>query len=51
MYNIRNMKRVNYYLAIRQIEKLKEISKEEGISVSEILRRIIDKYLQQYKNK
>lgn len=39
------MKRVNYHLAEKQIAKLKALSKNMGISVSEIIRRAIDDYL------
>ena len=39
------MKRVNYYIPDRQIEKLRELSEHTGISMSEIIRRAIDDYL------
>ena len=40
------MKRTNIYLSNGQGEKLKERSKNLGLSVSEIIRRIIDDYLE-----
>lgn len=40
------MKRVNLYLTEYQIKKLKRLSKELGLSVSEIIRRMIDKGLE-----
>lgn len=46
MFNKGNpMKRVNYYLSELQLDKLKKLSTETGISVSEIIRRAVDKYL------
>ena len=36
------MKRVNFYLTEYQIKKLKQLSKEIDLSVSEIIRRMID---------
>jgi len=38
------MKRVNYHLTDKQIEKLREHSKNTGLSVAEIIRRTIDAY-------
>ncbi len=40
------MRRTNIYLSNGQDEKLKERSKSLGLSVSEIIRRIIDDYLE-----
>lgn len=45
------MKRVNYYLSDIQIDKLKKLSTETGITVSEIIRRAVDSYLEQKKGK
>ena len=38
------MKLKNFYLTIKEIEKMQISSKKMGISVSEFLRRIIDNY-------
>ena len=43
------MKRSSFYLTSRQMEKLHRISKETGLSVAEIIRRAIDKYLRTVK--
>ncbi len=45
------MKRVNYYLSDVQLKKLDSESKKTGLSVSEILRRIIDNYFEKQKSK
>ena len=37
------MKRVNYHLTEFQIKKLKELSKQTGLSTAELIRRAIDK--------
>jgi len=39
------MKRIDIYIAEPQLKKLKALSKETGLSVSELIRRTIDKYL------
>lgn len=39
------MKRVNYHLTDKQIETLKEIAKDTGLTVAELIRRAIDKFL------
>lgn len=36
------MKRVNYHLTEKQIKTLREISKDTGLSVAELIRRAID---------
>ena len=46
-----NMELKNYYLTVKEIEKLHNASKDMGISVSELLRRIIDGYFEKLKNK
>ena len=51
MYNIHTMKRVNYHLTTSQIEKLREISKDTGLSVAELIRRAVDEYLGKKKKK
>lgn len=48
MYNVR-MKKVNYYLSVKQIEALKELALQTGISISEHIRRAIDIYLKLLK--
>ena len=45
------MKRVNYYLSEKQIKDLKQLSGKTGITVSEIIRRAIDEYLDENKSK
>jgi len=42
------MKRYNFYLPEQQMEKLQELSKQTGLSVSELIRRAIDKLLDAY---
>lgn len=49
MYNICIMKRVNYHLTAPQIKKLKELSKKTGLSLAELIRRAIDKFLEKQK--
>jgi hypothetical protein len=44
-----DMKRKNFYLSKREIESLESKSKKIGISVSELLRRIIDSYFENTK--
>ena len=39
------MKRVNYHLPEPIIEKLKELSRETGLSVAELIRRALDDFL------
>lgn len=41
------MKRVNYVLTEFQIKRLRELSEKTGLSMSEILRRAIDKYFEE----
>ena len=43
------MKRVNYHLTEKQIKGLKEISKDTGLSVAELIRRSVDIYLRSVK--
>jgi Arc/MetJ-type ribon-helix-helix transcriptional regulator len=40
------MKRVNYHLPEQVIAKLKEEAERTGLSISEIIRRAIDAYLE-----
>lgn len=45
------MIRVNYHLTLKQLERLREMSKETGLAVAELIRRAIDKYFEaQSKN-
>jgi hypothetical protein len=41
------MKRVGYYLTEKQFRYLKKVSKITGLSVSELIRRIIDGYIKE----
>lgn len=38
-----NMKRTHIYLTEKQVDKLKQESKNTGLSISEIIRRLVDK--------
>lgn len=40
------MKRINYHLTEKQIQTLKDYSKETGLSLAEIVRRAIDKFFE-----
>ena len=40
-----SMKRVNYHLPIRQLQAMRELSKQTGLTVAELIRRAIDVYL------
>jgi Ribbon-helix-helix protein, copG family len=39
------MKRTNFYLTHRQMERLKERSEGEGLSLAELVRRAVDAFL------
>lgn len=43
------MKRVNYHLTEKQIERLEELSERTGLSVAELIRRAIDEYMKKQK--
>jgi len=43
------MKRVNYHLTELQIKWLKDLSKQIGLSVAELIRRAIDEYMRKEK--
>lgn len=45
------MKRKNFYLSDPHIEYLEEQSKELDITVSEIIRRILEKHIKEEENK
>lgn len=41
------MKRINYHLTENQIKELKKIREKTGLSLAELVRRAIDKYLEE----
>ena len=43
------MKRTNVHLTEKQIVKLKQIAKNTGLTVAEIIRRFVDDGLKKYK--
>jgi len=43
-----NMIRKNFHLSMQQITALKSIASKKGIAVAELVRRIIDKYLDKF---
>lgn len=45
------MKRKDIYLTQQQIKALARLSKKNGLSVSEIIRRAIDEYLEKHIGK
>ena len=45
----RDMVIKNHYFSVKEIEHLEKKAKELGISVSEVLRRIIDSYFEKEK--
>lgn len=45
------LKRVTYYLQPEQFEELKQLSEDTGATVSELIRRAINDYLNKNKNK
>jgi len=45
VYSKLTMKRTNIHLSEKQIERLKALSKETGLTVAELVRRAIDEYL------
>jgi len=45
------MIRVNYYITKKQNESLKSMSKDIGLSVSELIRRAIDKWIEEQRMK
>lgn len=44
------MQRMDFYLTESQIIELKKLSEETGLSVSELIRRAVDRYLKDQKN-
>lgn len=47
----REMKKYNLYLTEPQIESLTQISEQKGLSVSEVIRRALDAYLEEEEEK
>ncbi len=45
------MKKYNLYLSEQQISALALLSEERGLSVSEIIRRALDEYIEKESNK
>jgi metal-responsive CopG/Arc/MetJ family transcriptional regulator len=45
------MKRIHHYMSEKQIAELEKISEERDLSISEIIRRAIDDYLEKQKKK
>ena len=45
------MKKYNLYLTELQIESLTQISEQKGLSVSEVIRRALDAYLEEEEEK
>ena len=41
------MKRINTYLTEKEIKELGKLAKQMGLTVAELIRRAIDKYLQE----
>jgi hypothetical protein len=45
------MIRFNHYLTPQQGKKLRAVAKQTGLSVAEIVRRLVDKYLEEGEDK
>ena len=45
------MKRINFCFPEQLIEKLKKLSKDTGLTMSEIIRRALDDYFDKHKDK
>lgn len=43
--------RVGFYLTDLQIQKVKKVSKQTGLTVSEIIRRALDEWLEKHEGK
>ncbi|MGA2465520.1 MAG: CopG family transcriptional regulator [Thermodesulfobacteriota bacterium] len=41
-----NVKRTNIYLTENQVKQFKKLSKQRGITASELIRRILDQWLE-----
>jgi predicted DNA-binding protein len=44
------MIKVNHFLTEKQLQYLRDISKDTGLSVAEIIRRLIDKHIKEGNN-
>jgi arsenate reductase-like glutaredoxin family protein len=42
------MKRVDYYLTVPQVERLKQLTETTGLTTSELIRRAVDEYLDKH---
>jgi hypothetical protein len=45
------MRRTNIYLTENQMKRFKTLSKEKGVSVAELIRRVLDEWLEKYSKK
>jgi len=45
------MQRVNYHLTAKQLESLRSLKKDTGLSVAELIRRAVDKYIKEQGEK
>lgn len=48
VYNV-HMKRINHHLTNLQIKQMRELSRQTGLSVAELIRRAIDEYIKKQK--
>lgn len=46
-----NVKRTNIYLGENQAEQLRKLSDKKGITVSELIRRVLDQWLEKQSQK
>jgi len=42
-----NVKRTNIYLTENQVRQLKKLSDKKGITISELIRRVLDQWLEE----
>jgi Arc/MetJ-type ribon-helix-helix transcriptional regulator len=45
------MKRVNFHLTGRQLERLRKLSESRGLAVAELIRRAVDAWLDRQEKK
>ncbi len=45
------MPRVGLYLTVPQVKKVKELSKKTGLTISDLIRRSLDDWLERYEEK
>jgi len=50
VYIIHHMKRTNIYLSDTQIKHLQELSRKMGLSVAELIRRAIDRFIRRERD-